>query len=72
MIQELRSEGRLRPLAIRPDGEKIVRLEGQSAVIEAGHVVLPESAPWLEAFLLEILAFLMAATMTRSTASRSS
>jgi hypothetical protein len=39
------------------DGDKIVRLEGQSAVIEAGHVLIPESAPWLGDFLGEILAF---------------
>ena len=34
-----------------------MRLEGQSAVIEAGHVLLPERAPWLDDFLLEVLAF---------------
>jgi len=57
LIQELRREGPFRPIAIRPDGDKIVRLEGQSAVLEAGHVLLPESAPWLDEFMLEILAF---------------
>ena len=31
--------------------------EAQSPVIEAGHVLLPETAPWLEDFLLEILSF---------------
>ena len=44
-------------VAIKPDGDKIVRLEGQSAVIEAGHILLPESAHWLGDFLDEILAF---------------
>ncbi|MEE9245039.1 MAG: phage terminase large subunit, partial [Gemmatimonadota bacterium] len=57
LIQDLRREGRIRPIAIRPDGEKIVRLEAQSAVIEAGHVLLPSLAPWLDDFLLEVLAF---------------
>jgi predicted phage terminase large subunit-like protein len=42
---------------VRPDRDKIVRLEAVSAVIEAGHVWLPESAPWLDDFLLEVLAF---------------
>ena len=34
-----------------------MRLEAQSAVIEAGHVLLPETASWLGDFRLEILAF---------------
>ena len=42
---------------VKPEGDKIVRLEAQSAEIEAGHVLLPESAPWLGDFLGEILAF---------------
>jgi predicted phage terminase large subunit-like protein len=57
LVQELRREGRLRPIPIRPDRDKVVRLEGQSAVIEAGHVLLPEKASWLEDFRAEILAF---------------
>ena len=57
LIQDLKHEGKLRPIAIRPEGDKIVRLEAQSAVIEAGHVLLPETAPWLGDFQLEILAF---------------
>ena len=57
LIQDLRREGKIRPIAIRPDRDKIVRLEAQSAVIEAGHVLLPKSAPWLDDFLLEVLAF---------------
>ena len=57
LIGDLRHEGKLRPIPIRPDREKIVRLEAQSALIEAGHVLLPETAPWLSDFQLEILAF---------------
>ncbi len=57
LIQDLRHEGKLRPIPVRPDRDKIVRLEAQSAVIEAGHVLLPETAPWLGDFLLEILSF---------------
>jgi predicted phage terminase large subunit-like protein len=57
LLQELRREGGIRPIAIKPEGDKIVRLEGQSARIEAGHVLLPEEAPWLGDFLRELLAF---------------
>ncbi len=57
LIQDLRRDGPVRPIAIKPEGDKIVRLEGQSAVIEAGQVLIPESAPWLGDFLGEILAF---------------
>jgi predicted phage terminase large subunit-like protein len=57
LIQELRSKGPLRPIPIRPERDKLVRLEGQSAVIEAGHVLLPEAAPWLGDFQVEVLAF---------------
>ena len=57
LVQDLRREGRLRPIPIRPERDKIVRLEAQSAVIEAGHVLLPEKAPWLDDFRDEILAF---------------
>jgi predicted phage terminase large subunit-like protein len=57
LIQDLRREGKLRPIPIRPVRDKIVRLETQSAVIEAGHVLLPEKAPWLDDFRAEILAF---------------
>jgi predicted phage terminase large subunit-like protein len=57
LIQDLQCEGKIRPIAIPPDRDKIVRLEAQSAVIEAGHVLLPDAAPWLDDFLLEVLAF---------------
>jgi len=57
LIQELRHEDRIRPIPIRPHNDKVVRLESQSAVIEAGHVLLPENAPWLGDFLVEVLSF---------------
>ncbi|MBY0400131.1 phage terminase large subunit [Myxococcota bacterium] len=57
LIQELRDGGKLRPIKIRPEGDKVVRLEAQTAYIEAGHVLLPESAPWLGDFEVEVLAF---------------
>jgi predicted phage terminase large subunit-like protein len=57
LAQDLIDEGKIRPIAIRPDGDKIVRLEARSAVIEAGHVLLPERAAWLDDFFLELLRF---------------
>lgn len=57
LIQDLRREGNRRPIAIRPEHDKVVRLEAQSAVIEAGHVLLPEKADWLGDFRAEMLAF---------------
>lgn len=57
LIQELRDEGRGYPIRIKVDGDKFSRLEGQSAVIEAGRVFLPEQGPWLDDFVTELLAF---------------
>lgn len=57
LIQDLFDEGSINAIAIRPEGNKVVRLEMRSAIIEGGHVLLPESAYWLEDFLLEVLAF---------------
>jgi predicted phage terminase large subunit-like protein len=57
LIQDLKREGKLRPIAVRPEGEKAVRMEAQSAIIEAGHVLVPEDAPWLGDFRTEIMSF---------------
>jgi predicted phage terminase large subunit-like protein len=57
LIQDLRHEGKLRPIPITPDADKITRMSAQSAKIEAGHVYLPEQAPWLADFMTELLQF---------------
>jgi predicted phage terminase large subunit-like protein len=60
MIQELtrNPEGGVpRPIAIKPDGDKFVRMEAQAARFEAGQVHLPREAPWLSTLLHELLAF---------------
>ena len=57
LAQDLCDEGAIRPIAIRPEREKIVRVEARCATIEAGHVWLPDSAPWLDDFLSEVLSF---------------
>ena len=40
-----------------PKGEKVERVNGQTATIEAGRVLLPVAATWLKAFLDEVRAF---------------
>lgn len=49
--------GMARPLGPKPEGSKADRMVAQSAEIEAGHIHLPRGADWLDAFLLELLAF---------------
>jgi predicted phage terminase large subunit-like protein len=56
LIQDLQSEG-LSVHANRPVGDKVVRMSAQTARIEEGRVLLPESAPWLEEFRSEVMAF---------------
>jgi predicted phage terminase large subunit-like protein len=44
-------------IAVEPEGGKIARAQAVSPLAEAGNVVLPADAPWVEAFLHEITAF---------------
>jgi len=59
LIQQLRSEanGIVYPTAFVPKEDKLTRLHAQSARIEAGHVHLPEQAPWLDDLRTELAAF---------------
>jgi predicted phage terminase large subunit-like protein len=59
LIQQLRAEsnGICYPTAFMPKDDKLTRLHAQSAWIEAGHVWLPEQAPWLEELRIEIASF---------------
>lgn len=59
LIQQLRAEhnGICYPTAFVPRDDKLTRLHAQSAWIEAGHVWLPEQAPWLEEFRSELAMF---------------
>ncbi len=56
LIQDLPREG-IRPVAINPREDKITRMSTQSARIEAGYVLLPERASWLQDFQTEITQF---------------
>ena len=44
-------------IAIDPEGDKAMRMNAQTARIEAGSVLLPRQAGWLDAFRAEILPF---------------
>jgi predicted phage terminase large subunit-like protein len=60
MLQDLQRDtpnGLPRPIGIKPEGSKADRMAAQSFRIEAGQVHLPANAPWLDHFLLELLAF---------------
>ena len=60
LLQDLRAampRGMTRPIGVKPEGSKVDRMAAQSAKIEAGHVHLPNSAPWLGEFLTELLSF---------------
>jgi predicted phage terminase large subunit-like protein len=60
LIQDLRGDDFPdfpKPIAFKPEGDKITRMHAQSAKIEARHVHLPKRAPWLEEFLIEVAQF---------------
>ena len=54
--QDLGSVG-IPAIAVKPRGDKVMRMSAVSAKIEAGAVWLPRRAPWLDDLRTEILAF---------------
>lgn len=57
LIQELKAVGFYKAFAIKPKGDKVQRLLGVTPMFENGQVLLPLSAPWLDAYLHELCAF---------------
>ena len=57
LLSDLRRETGIKVAAIRPVGSKWVRADAVSPLFEGGRVVLPESAPWLDAWMHEHLSF---------------
>ena len=56
IIQELRSQG----IAVKghsPITDKFTRVSSVSGIVESGFVHLPENAPWLDEFMLEVTRF---------------
>jgi predicted phage terminase large subunit-like protein len=56
LIQDLKCEG-INAIAVDPEGDKAMRMNAQTARIEAGSVLLPRQAAWLDDFRAEILPF---------------
>lgn len=56
-LRDTNAQGVPKPIAIKPHNDKVSRLEGGSARIEAGQVYLPKDVPWLDTFLNELLGF---------------
>jgi predicted phage terminase large subunit-like protein len=58
LLQEAKYEGFLwRAEAVAPERDKISRLNGTTALIENGFVHFPRDAPWLSAYIEELIAF---------------
>lgn len=55
--QDLRASASLVPVMIRPDASKEERFTGCLGEVEAGNVLLPVAAPWLDDFRAEMKAF---------------
>jgi predicted phage terminase large subunit-like protein len=57
LIQELIADGCHGATRYQPDGDKIMRVNSQTAMIENGFVYIPERAPWLAEYLHEMTVF---------------
>jgi predicted phage terminase large subunit-like protein len=57
LIQELIEEGLYAVTRYQPQTDKIMRMHAQTAMIENGFVYLPDTAPWLNAYLHELASF---------------
>jgi predicted phage terminase large subunit-like protein len=57
LIQELIGDGCHGVTSYQPECDKIMRLHAQTAAIENGFVLAPETAPWLAEYLHEITVF---------------
>jgi predicted phage terminase large subunit-like protein len=56
LIQQLRREG-IRAIEVKPEGDKVMRMNAHTAKIEAGYVHIPRRASWLDDFRKEIMVF---------------
>ena len=56
LIQSLR-EKHINVVDYKPKGDKVERLISQIDLFMGGSVLLPKEAPWLEAFVAELLSF---------------
>lgn len=61
LIQELQAETKLPVIAWRPDRDKVSRANAVTHLFKSGKVRFPIEAPWLRAYLAELLQFPAAA-----------
>ena len=57
LIQELLHERLYCVKKCTPEGDKVMRMHGQTACIENGFVYLPKDAHWLPEFMKEVTSF---------------
>lgn len=57
LIQDLKNDAFYLVQAVKPKGDKIMRLNSVTAAIEAGQVFVPTQAPWLDEYLYELMMF---------------
>lgn len=57
LLQVLREQGFGRGRAVKPVGDKQIRMTNQTALIESGRVWLPADADWVQSYLHELVLF---------------
>lgn len=57
LLQDMRRETRFLWVAVKPRGDKCMRLAATTPLLEAGKVLLPRHAPWLAELETELLRF---------------
>ena len=57
LIQELRNAGISSIKEVKPESNKVMRMNAQTGAFEGGFVRLPRKAPWLDAYLSELTTF---------------
>jgi predicted phage terminase large subunit-like protein len=56
-LQHALKQQRFKTIAIKPKGDKVMRMHAHTAALEGGKVLLKNGAPWLDDFRYEVLAF---------------
>jgi len=56
-LQQALKQQRFKTIAIKPKGDKVMRMHAHTAALEGGKVLLQKDAPWLDDFRYEVLAF---------------
>jgi predicted phage terminase large subunit-like protein len=57
LLQDLKNDNFYVVEAVKPKGDKVMRLSGITAAIENGQVFVPAHAPWLDDYLHELMMF---------------